>query len=172
MVRTFCPHQRQRSRCKECKGSSICVHQKIRSKCKECGGSSFCEHQKRRSECKDCRGGSICMHQRIRSKCKECGGSQICVHQRRRSKCKDCQEMRINQVDIGSLFLMADSKKRSRDQFEQDTELVLALSLPPEMISPYTDEIEDDCGGSCLPGLFEFTGEASEKPSLTLPNGG
>ena len=80
--------------------------------------------------------------------------------------------MRINQVDIGSLFLMADSKKRSRDDFEEDIQLALALSLPPEMISPDPDDTEDDCGGSCLAGLFEFTGDPSEKPSLTLPNGG
>ena len=80
--------------------------------------------------------------------------------------------MKINQVGIGSLFLIAASKKRSRDEFEQDTELALALSLPPEMIFPNEDEIDDDCGGSCLAGLFEFTGDPSEKPSLTLQNGG
>ena len=34
--RSLCPHQRQRSDCKECGGSSICQHQRIRSQCKEC----------------------------------------------------------------------------------------------------------------------------------------
>ena len=31
-----CPHQRRRSRCKECGGSSICPHQRRRSHCQEC----------------------------------------------------------------------------------------------------------------------------------------
>ena len=34
--RSVCPHQRQRSQCKECGGASICQHQRQRSKCKEC----------------------------------------------------------------------------------------------------------------------------------------
>ena len=35
-ARSLCPHQRQRSRCRECGGASICPHQRIRSRCKEC----------------------------------------------------------------------------------------------------------------------------------------
>ena len=35
--RSKCPHQRQKSRCKECGGAGICPHQRIRSQCKECG---------------------------------------------------------------------------------------------------------------------------------------
>ena len=50
----------------------ICHHNRERSRCKECGGSSICQHLRRRSECKECRGGSICQHNRIRSKCKTC----------------------------------------------------------------------------------------------------
>ena len=68
----LCPHQRQRSQCKDCGGSAICEHQRERRRCKYCGGSYFCEHQRRRSRCKDCDGGSICEHQRIRSRCKDC----------------------------------------------------------------------------------------------------
>ena len=67
-----CPHGKQKSRCKECGGSSICQHQREKSKCKECGGSSICQHQKIKSICKECGGGSICQHQREKSKCKEC----------------------------------------------------------------------------------------------------
>jgi hypothetical protein len=52
--RSKCPHQRQRSKCKECGGSSLCPHQRERSKCKECGGSSLCQHQRQRSRCKEC----------------------------------------------------------------------------------------------------------------------
>ena len=70
-----CPHQRQRSDCKECGGASICQHQRKRNTCKECGGASICQHQRRRSECKECGGASICQHQRQRSTCKECGGT-------------------------------------------------------------------------------------------------
>ena len=32
----LCPHQRQRSKCKECGGAGICPHQRIRSRCKVC----------------------------------------------------------------------------------------------------------------------------------------
>ena len=35
---SMCEHQRQRSTCKECKGSGICPHQRQRSTCKECKG--------------------------------------------------------------------------------------------------------------------------------------
>jgi hypothetical protein len=49
-----CPHGRQKSRCKECGGSSFCEHKRRKSQCKECGGSSFCEHKRRKSECKEC----------------------------------------------------------------------------------------------------------------------
>ena len=52
--RSKCPHQRQRSKCKECGGSSICPHQRQRSRCKECGGSSLCPHQRQKSRCKEC----------------------------------------------------------------------------------------------------------------------
>ena len=52
--RKLCPHNRQRSKCKECGGSSICQHKRQRSQCKECGGASICEHQRIRSKCKEC----------------------------------------------------------------------------------------------------------------------
>ena len=59
---------------------SVCPHQRIRSRCKECGGASICPHQRERSTCKECGGASICQHQRIRRHCKECGGVGICQH--------------------------------------------------------------------------------------------
>ena len=49
-----CPHQRRRSRCKECGGASICQHQRRMSTCKECGGSSICPHHRQKSTCKEC----------------------------------------------------------------------------------------------------------------------
>ena len=35
---SVCPHQRERSRDKDCGGASIYPHQRERSKCEECGG--------------------------------------------------------------------------------------------------------------------------------------
>ena len=61
---------------------SLCPHQRERSLCKECGGASICPHQCKRSTCKECGRASICPHQRQRSRCKECGGAGICPHQR------------------------------------------------------------------------------------------
>ena len=88
----ICPHQRQRSSCKECGGAGICQHLRQRNKCKECGGASICPHQRRRNECKECGGAGICQHQRRRSQCRECGGASLCQHQRRRSRCKECRK--------------------------------------------------------------------------------
>ena len=90
MARQKCPHNRQKSRCKDCGGGSICEHNRRRSRCKECGGGSICEHNRRRSRCKDCGGGEICEHDRRRSRCKDCGGGSICEHNRRKDTCKDC----------------------------------------------------------------------------------
>ena len=53
-------------------GQSRCPHNRERSLCKECGGGSICEHKRQRSACKECGGGSICEHNRIRSQCKAC----------------------------------------------------------------------------------------------------
>jgi hypothetical protein len=86
-----CEHNREKSRCKECKGGSICEHNKIKSTCKECKGGSICEHNKIKSKCKECKGGSICEHNREKSKCKECKGSSICEHNKIKSTCKECK---------------------------------------------------------------------------------
>jgi hypothetical protein len=88
--RTLCPHNRQRSRCVQCGGSSICEHNRMRSRCKLCGGSSICEHNRRRDLCKECGGSGICKHNRQRSRCKQCGGSSICAHNRVRTGCGQC----------------------------------------------------------------------------------
>jgi hypothetical protein len=49
----------QRSKCKECGGSSaageICEHGRQRYNCKECGGKGICEHGRRRYGCKECK---------------------------------------------------------------------------------------------------------------------
>ncbi len=88
--RFYCYHNRYRSVCKDCNGSSICEHGKQRSKCKDCEGSSICEHGKERSQCKDCDGSSICEHGRQRCRCRKCDGSTFCGHGKRRNQCKEC----------------------------------------------------------------------------------
>jgi hypothetical protein len=85
-----CIHNKRKSTCKECGGSSICEHKRIKSQCKDCCGGSICEHNKRKSACKDCGGSQICEHKRVKSRCKDCGGSQICEHKREKAACKDC----------------------------------------------------------------------------------
>jgi hypothetical protein len=94
-----CEHNKQRSTCKECKGSAICEHDKQRSTCKECKGSSICEHDKQRSTCKECKGSSICEHDRLKNQCKECKGSAICEHDKQRSQCKECKGSSICEHD-------------------------------------------------------------------------
>ena len=89
-----CIHSRQRSTCKDCRGSVICEHSRVRSQCKDCGGGNICEHSRKRSQCKDCGGSGICEHSRIRSRCKDCGGSSICEHSRIKYSCKKCKENR------------------------------------------------------------------------------
>ncbi len=85
-----CPHNRQRSRCKECGGGGICSHNKVRNRCKECGGSSICIHNRQRQTCKECGGSGICSHNKRRSVCKDCDGGSICIHKTERRRCKDC----------------------------------------------------------------------------------
>ena len=94
-----CEHGKQRSRCKECGGSSICEHNRQRNRCKECGGTSICEHGRIRNICKECGGTSICEHNRQRTHCKECAGSSICPHNKRRSRCKECDGSSICEHD-------------------------------------------------------------------------
>lgn len=87
---SICSHNRQKSQCKECGGSQICSHNRVKSACKECGGSSICSHNREKSYCKDCIGSQICSHNRRKTECKDCGGASICIHNRYKSKCKDC----------------------------------------------------------------------------------
>ena len=51
----LCEHQRQKSLCKECRGSSICQQEQRRSRCKKCGRLSICQHQRIRRTSKECR---------------------------------------------------------------------------------------------------------------------
>lgn len=85
-----CPHNRQKSICKECGGSGICSHNKRKSRCKDCGGSEFCLHNKRKNQCKDCGGSQICIHNKQKGHCKDCGGVSYCSHNKQKAQCKEC----------------------------------------------------------------------------------
>ena len=89
-TRLHCEHNRKKSVCKDCGGSSICVHNKHKYVCIECGGSAICIHNKYRSRCIKCGGASICIHKKRISECIRCNGSQICIHKKRKSMCKYC----------------------------------------------------------------------------------
>ena len=90
-----CEHNRQKSRCKECKGSGICEHNRIKSRCKECKGGSICEHNHIKTTCKECKGGSICEHNHLKNQCKECKGGSTCEHNISRSTCFTCRKQPI-----------------------------------------------------------------------------
>ena len=57
-----CPHEKRKSRCKDCGGSEICTHNRVRYTCKDCKGDGICEHNRERYHCKDCKGKGICIH--------------------------------------------------------------------------------------------------------------
>ncbi len=102
-----------------------CEHHRNRSRCKECGGSSICGHGRERSKCKECGGASICEHGRERSKCKECGGSQICEHGRERSRCKECKALIVLAVQP----LIVTASDVAFGDAADDT--AISLALPP-----------------------------------------
>ena len=67
-----------------------CIHNRQKSNCKECKGSQICTHNRHKSSCKECKGSSICIHNRVKSVCKECCGGSICIHNKQKRHCKDC----------------------------------------------------------------------------------
>jgi len=119
-LRSVCPHQRQRSKCKECGGASICTAAVAPSPLIRCSCTLLSlvhpitagAGEERAASAEpaaagvgkrwrlgqaDTAGGaaqkkprSVCPHQRRRCQCKECGGASICQHQRTRSTCKEC----------------------------------------------------------------------------------
>ena len=80
-----CEHNREKSICKDCGGSSICEHDKQKRQCRECNGSSFCIHDKFKAQCRECNGSSFCIHDKRKSKCRDCNGSEFCMHDIRKS---------------------------------------------------------------------------------------
>lgn len=105
-----------RSKQKANREKNKCIHNRRKSRCKECKGSSICEHNKRKTRCIICGGGSICAHNRQKQSCIECGGSQICAHNRQKSHCKDCGDpvkITIKNMITGSRH--SDKKKNRYD---------------------------------------------------------
>ena len=67
-----CPHNKQKSTCRECNGKALCEHNKQGRQCRECNGSAICEHNKYKNICKKCKGGGICEHDKQRQQCPTC----------------------------------------------------------------------------------------------------
>ena len=92
-IRTYkkkCPHNKQKTQCKDCKGTNICIHDKARAFCKLCGGSGICEHNMNQRYCKKCKGTAFCDHSKVRRYCIDCDGSSLCVHKKYNKHCISC----------------------------------------------------------------------------------
>jgi hypothetical protein len=48
--RANCPHNRQKSQCWQCEGSSTCQHRRTLRLCKKCHGLGICEHNRIRNQ--------------------------------------------------------------------------------------------------------------------------
>ena len=65
-----------------------CPHNRRKTRCRDCGGSSFCVHQRRKDHCAECTG---CAHGKRKERCSTCGGQERCSHDRLKWVCKDCR---------------------------------------------------------------------------------
>ena len=88
--RKKCPHNKEKYRCRECKGGAFCEHNKEKYQCRECKGGAFCEHNKLKYQCRDCKGNAFCEHNNLKSQCRDCNGSSFCEHNKRKCRCRDC----------------------------------------------------------------------------------
>jgi hypothetical protein len=86
----MCEHNKRKSRCIDCNGSSICEHKKDKHTCVDCHGKNICEHNKLRYQCVDCKGEKFCKHDIRRCLCKECDGSYLCEHDKQKNHCIIC----------------------------------------------------------------------------------
>ena len=53
-TRAKCLHNRPKSQCWQCEGSSTCEHRRIFRMCEQCNGRGICEHNCIKSGCKQC----------------------------------------------------------------------------------------------------------------------
>ena len=54
IINANCPHNKRKSLCSICGGSSICIHKHRKLRCVQCNGSQICPHSKIKDECKRC----------------------------------------------------------------------------------------------------------------------
>jgi len=55
-MKNKCPHDRQKSKCRDCDGIGICEHKRQKYKCINCDGPDICKHKLQRQWCKTCSG--------------------------------------------------------------------------------------------------------------------
>ena len=70
-----CPHNKSKSKCKDCEGSEICIHSKQIYSCRECKpatSTTFCIHDKQKTSCRECKGSAFCIHDIQKTTCIEC----------------------------------------------------------------------------------------------------
>jgi len=53
-MKNKCPHDRKKTRCRDCGGIGICKHNRQKYQCIECDGSDVCNHKLIRQYCKIC----------------------------------------------------------------------------------------------------------------------
>jgi hypothetical protein len=106
-----CEHNKRKTYCKECKGSSICKHNITKANCKQCNGTSICEHDKYKARCKQCNGSQCCEHDyNDKNNCPycnpylcECGSWTTKAHMTRHFQTSKCKEFHMN--EYGRIFI-------------------------------------------------------------------
>ena len=141
MRKKKCEHNKQKSLCKECGGSSICEHNRQKSRCKDCGGSSICDHNRIKRQCKDCGGSSICQHNKHKPQCKDCGGSSICEHNRQKPQCKKCNDP----VRITIKHWISSSKRYDKKQNKYDIVNFIDKCFLKNLIEDITNCVYCEC---------------------------
>tara|TARA_R110000772_G_C13144373_1_gene424330 strand:+ start:121 stop:756 length:636 start_codon:yes stop_codon:yes gene_type:complete len=103
-----CEHNRQKCRCKECKGFSICEHNKQKHRCKECKGITICEHNKIKQRCIECNGISLCEHKKRKLECKECLNFKKCLKFIKQNiiRCSRRSDKKYNRYDANNFIDM------------------------------------------------------------------
>ena len=120
---------------------SKCWHRRQKSKCRECDGSSFCTHRTRKSRCKECGGTSICIHGRIKSTCRKCDGSAFCTHGRRKNTCKICNDP----IDVTIKHWILHCRQSDKKNNRFDTDHFIDTDFLRGLVEDYEYCYYDDC---------------------------
>jgi len=137
----ICPHNRRRSSCIDCNGTSVCIHKRQRSQCIDCNGASICIHKRQRSQCIDCNGTSICIHKRQRSQCIDCNGTSICIHKRQRNHCKVCKDA----IKITIKNMIHTSKQSDKKCNRYDADNFIDKCFLEGLVEEYPNCYYEDC---------------------------